>query len=174
MRGTIHIAAAESITSEIIPRAMSQLQAQFPLIDFTLISGDNYFIRSTLLAREADIVCAFDIPSGSRTETVASFDAPIGVITPVGHPLSKQETVSLVDCVDYPIIAPSEDWLRHSVLNDLFEGKKLPFRIAARVERIGMLRNLVQADVGIAFLAAIGLEQDVAHKRLAWTLWNQV
>lgn len=168
VRGTIHIAAAESITTEILPRAMAHLQARFPLIDFTLISGDNYFIKSALLSREADIVCAFDVTGGLRTETVASFSSPIGVIMPAGHPLSKREELALSDCLEYPIITPTANWLNHSILRELFEDKSVPFQIAARVERIGMLRNLVQAGLGIAFMSPIGLDRDIREGNLVW------
>lgn len=168
VRGTIHIAAAESITTEILPRAMANLQARFPLIDFTLISGDNYFIKSALLSREADIVCAFDVTGGLRTETVASVSSPIGVIMPLGHPLAKRDEISLSDCLDYPVITPTANWLNHSILRELFEDKSLPFQIAARVERIGMLRNLVQAGLGIAFMSPIGLDRDIRDGNLAW------
>lgn len=168
VRGTIHIAAAESITTEILPRAMANLQARFPLIDFTLISGDNYFIKSALLSREADIVCAFDVTGGLRTETVASFSSRIGVIMPAGHPLSKRDEIALSDCLDYPIITPTANWLNHSILRELFEDKSVPFQIAARVERIGMLRNLVQAGLGIAFMSPIGLDRDIREGNLVW------
>jgi len=169
VRGTIHIAAAESITTEILPRAMANLQARFPLIDFTLISGDNFFIKSALLSREADIVCAFDVTGGVRADTIASASSRIGIITPASHPLSKQAEVTLSDCLAYPIITPTSDWLNHSILRELFEDKSVPFQIAARVERIGMLRNLVQAGLGIAFMSPIGLAGDIRAGNLAWT-----
>jgi DNA-binding transcriptional LysR family regulator len=168
VRGTIHIAAAESITNDVLPRAMANLQARFPLIDFTLISGDNYFIKSALLAREADIVCAFDVTGGLRTETVATVSSPIGVIMPAGHPLSKQNEIILSDCLEYAIITPTANWLNHSIIRELFEDKSVPFQIAARVERIGMLRNLVQAGLGIAFMSPIGFDREIRDGSLVW------
>ncbi|MEM9842292.1 MAG: LysR family transcriptional regulator, partial [Pseudomonadota bacterium] len=167
-RGTIHIAAAESITTEILPQAMAQLQVTYPGIDFHLISGDNYFVKSALLAKDADLVCAFDISGTSRTETVTSIKAPIGIITHPDHTLATRASVSLSDCLEYPIIAPNQDWLNHSVLKDLIDDPNLPFQIAARVERVGMLRNLVLSNLGIAFLSPIGLRQDIHDRKLAW------
>ena len=169
VRGTVHIAAAESITVDILPRAMTQLQEQFPLIDFTLISGDNYFIKSALLAKDADLVCAFDVESGNRTDTIYSQQFPIGVAMPAGHALSKHSEVSISDCLPHPIIAPTDDWLNHSVLRELLRDPEMPFQFAARVERIGMLKNLVQAGLGIAFISSIGLESDIREGRLSWT-----
>lgn len=167
-RGTIHIAAAESITTEILPEAMAQLQIAFPGIGYNLISGDNYFVKSALLAKDADLVCAFDISGTTRTETVTSVKAPIGVIVHPDHVLAKRETVAISDCLEYPIIAPTQSWLNHSILKDLIENPDSQFQIAARVERIGMLRNLVLSKLGIAFLSPIGLRQDILDRKLVW------
>ncbi|MDJ0921350.1 MAG: LysR family transcriptional regulator [Henriciella sp.] len=168
VRGTIHIAAAESITTEILPKCMAELQVQYPQIDFNLISGDNYFVKSALLARDADLVCAFDVVGNARTETVTSVKSPIGVIVPPDHPLVRSKQISLSDCLEYPLIAPSRNWLNHSILKDLIEDRELPFQIAARVERIGVLRNLVKSGLGIAFMSPIGLSQDIYDKKLVW------
>ncbi|MEM9178422.1 MAG: LysR family transcriptional regulator [Pseudomonadota bacterium] len=167
-RGTIHIAAAESITTEILPQAMAKLQVEHPHIDFNLISGDNYFVKSALLAKDADLVCAFDISGTTRTETVTSIKVPIGIITHPDHALARRTSVTISDCLDHPIIAPTQSWLNHSILKDLIENSDYPFRIAARVERVGMLRNLVLSKLGIAFLSPIGLRQDIHDRKLAW------
>ena len=169
VRGTVRIAAAESITVDILPRAMARLQTRFPLIDFTLMSGDNYSIKSALLAKDADVVCAFDLESTSRVETIYAFQSRIGVITPVDHPIAKLKEVTLADCQPHPIIAPTEEWLNHSIIRELIQESDFPFQIAARVERIGMLKNLVQAGLGIAFISRTGIEDDLAQQRLAWT-----
>jgi len=167
-RGTIHIAAAESITTEILPQAIARLQIDYPGIDFNLISGDNFFIKSALLAKEADLVCAFDITGTSRTETITSIKAPIGVLMHPDHALAKQDRVSIADCLEHPIIAPTQTWLNHSTLKRLFENPDLPFQITARVERVGMLRNLVHSGLGIAFISPLGLRQDIQDRKLAW------
>ena len=168
VRGTIRVAAAESITADIVPRAMATLNAQFPLVDFTLISGDNLLIRSALLEEDADIVCAFDIAAPPGSQTVCEVSGGVGVLTPPDHPLAGKAEVTLTECLRYPVVAPNAEWLNHSILHKLFERRDLDLRIAARVERIGMLKNLVHAGVGIAFLSRFGLARDVAEGRFAW------
>ena len=167
-RGTKHIAADESITTEILTQAIETLQIEHPHIDFNLISGDNYLVKSALLAKDADLVCAFDVSGTTRTETITSIKAPIGIITHPDHALARQASATISDCLEYPIIAPTQSWLNHSILKDLIENSDYPFQIAARVERIGMLRNLVLSKLGIAFLSPIGLRQDIHDRKLAW------
>ena len=169
VRGTVRIAAAESITVDVLPRAMTRLQTRFPRIDFTLISGDNYSIKSALLAKDADVVCAFDVIGGTRAETIYAFQSKIGVITPAGHPLSRLDEITLADCLPHPIIAPTDEWLNHSIIRELIQETDAPLQIAARVERIGMLKNLVKAGLGVAFISRMGIEEELTRGELVWT-----
>lgn len=170
VRGTIRIAAAESMIEDVVPRAIGRVRERFPLVDYTLISGDNYRIRSELTARDADLVLAFDVGESARTETLHRITSPIGVVMPAGHPLAAHQGsgLTLAECLPHPVVAPGAAWLKHSTIGRLFEDSGVPFRIVARVERIGMMRNMVRAGVGIGFLSMAGLETDVAAGRLAW------
>lgn len=168
IRGTIRIAAAETFTEDALPRAMTQLQAQFPHVDYTLISGDNHRITNELLAKEADIVLAYDVGSHIRAERVHSITEPIGVITAPDHPLSHRPEATLADIAQWPLIAPGDDWLRHSGLKLLFDGEQALGRIVARAERPGILKALVRSGLGIALLSWLGAEKEVAEGKLAW------
>ncbi|MGV3652221.1 MAG: LysR family transcriptional regulator [Devosia sp.] len=168
VRGTIRIAAAESFTEEVIPTALKTLQASFPHVDYSLISGDNHRITSELFAKDADVALAFDVSDNVRAEIVASVTSPLGVICPPGHPLASLDRVTLSDCAPYPLVVPGRDWMLHSGLSFLFQGGSAPGRIVATAERPGMLKALVRAGIGIAFLTAMGVERDLEDKRLVW------
>lgn len=168
-RGTIRIAAAETFTEELLPRAMTRMQALYPHVGFTLISGDNQRITNELLAKDADLVLAYDVNSHIRADRVHTFTDPIGIITTVDHPLPRKGNITLADIAEYPLVAPGDDWLRHSSLNFMFEGEQAPGRIVARVERPGMLKAMVKAGLGIAFLTRLGAEKEVAEGKLTWT-----
>lgn len=168
VRGTIRIAAAETITEEILPVALAELHRRFPLVDYSLISGDNNRITSELFAKEADIVVAFDVADAVRVEVVHTITSPLGMIARPDHPLARRRTVSLGDCAPYPLVVPGTGWLQYSGLNVLFRDGQPMGRIVARAERPGMLKALVRGGLGIAFLTRLGVERDVAEGKLAW------
>ncbi|MEO9339809.1 LysR substrate-binding domain-containing protein [Mesorhizobium sp. SB112] len=103
-------------------RAMATLRTQYPHVDFTLISGDNYRITNELLAKDADVVMAYDVSEHVRADVVHTVMEPIGIITTPGHPLTAHSVLSLTDCMPYPLIAPGNDWLVHIGLKALFQG----------------------------------------------------
>ncbi|MCM2292361.1 LysR family transcriptional regulator [Allorhizobium sp. BGMRC 0089] len=168
-RGTIRIAAAETFTEDMLPRAMARLQARFPNVGFDVKSGSNQRITDELMAREADLVIAYDVSDHIRAEYVLTCLDPIGVITAVDHPLSRKRQVTLTDLAEYPLIAPGDDWLRHSALKPLFSGDQVPGRIVVTVERPGMLKSMVKAGLGVALLSRLGVEKEVLEGKLSWT-----
>lgn len=169
IRGTIRIAAAESLTEEILPIALSQLKARFPLVDHSLVSGDNHRILSELFAKEADVVIAFDFSDNVRGEVVHVVHSPLGVISTPDHAIAQLKSATIADCAAYPLIVPGHEWLQHSGLNFLLQGSNLQASVIARVERPGMLKALVRHGIGIAFLTHLGVEREITEGKLSWT-----
>lgn len=168
VRGTIRIAAAETFTEHVLPRAMAKLHARFPHVDYTLISGDNQRITNELLTKDADVVLAYDVSENIRAEIVYTVNEPIGVVMTPDHPLARRQVLSLSDCASYPLIAPGRDWLLHSGLNVLFQGDHSLGRVVAHAERPGILKALVRTGMGIAFLSSLGVEKEVGEGLLMW------
>ena len=167
-RGLIRIAAAESLADDLVPRTIARFQHRFPLIEFSLLAGDNHRVKAELLSKDADVICAFDLTGTSRTATVAHVQTPIGVVVPPGHPLALLDQVTLPDCIPHAVVTPNDDWLKQSVLYELFDTSDVPLKRVATVERIDTLKNLVRAGIGIAFLSRIGLEREMAAGELCW------
>ncbi|MEC7764331.1 MAG: LysR family transcriptional regulator [Pseudomonadota bacterium] len=168
VRGTIRIAAAESITEDILPRSLAELQRRYPLVDYTVISGDNHKITSELFAKEADIVIAFDLQDHVRAEVLQAVTSPVGVICASDHSFAQRDSVSLTDVLNEPLIVPGQDWLQHSGLKPLFQSEGFRARIVAQAERPGMLKSMVAAGLGVAFLTHLGVEQNVSEGKLVW------
>lgn len=168
VRGTIRIAAGETITEEILPGVLAELSARYPLVDYSVIAGDNRRITADLFSREADVVVAFDVRLPVRAEVVHTVESPLGIICTPDHHLAQRRQVTLSDCGIWPLVAPGRDWLESSGLANLFEGPDGPARIVARAERPGILKALVRAGLGIAFLTRLGVERDVAENKLVW------
>lgn len=168
VRGNIRIAASETITDEVLPAVLSELSARFPLMDYSVIAGDNRRITADLLSREADVVIAFDVRLPVRAEVVHTVESPLGIICTPNHRLARRRQVSLEDCANWPLVVPGRDWLNSSGLANLFNGIEGPGRIVARADRPGILKALVRAGLGIAFLTRLGVETDLVEGRLAW------
>lgn len=168
VRGIIRLAAAETTTECILPRAMASLRERFPHVNFSLVSGDNHRITSELLARDVDIVLVYDLPGNVQEEVVLTVTSPIGVIVQPDHPLCRLQQITLGECAQYPLIAPGKEWLQHSGLRALFSGEASVLPVSVSAERPGILKSLVCAGLGIGFMTALGVEREVEQGSLVW------
>jgi len=168
IRSTIRIAAAESVTEQVLPGAMMELRLQYPDVAYTLISGDNLRLASGLTSKEADVVIAFDVKDRVRAEVAAEYSSPLGVICAPDHPLAAAGMVRVADYITYPLVVPGDAWLENSGLTALIDPKDFEGRISARAERPGMLKAMVAAGIGIGLLTRFGVDRDIAEGRLAW------
>ena len=168
VRGTIRIAAADSICETILPGALAQLQARYPQIDFRISSGDSEGLISALFQGDADMAIAYDLIEHERADVIQIIPSPIGLIVPRDHPLSERKSVSFSDYAPYPFVLPNERWLRHSSLRQLLDGRYAPPSVAARAERPSILKALVEAGVGIGFLTRLGADHRNPNSRINW------
>lgn len=168
VRGTIRMAISETFIDNILPRAMRRLQAHFPRVDYTLVSGDTYRMINELLTQDADIVIAYDVGANIRVDVVHSEMDPIGVIVVPDHPLAGRDFLKLEDCAPYPVVAPGGQWLSVGRLNALFNGEREFNHIVVHAERPGMVTTLVEGGLGIAFMSFFGVERAVSAGRLVW------
>lgn len=168
MRGTIRIAAGESVCETILPEALAALSARYPKVDYTIISGDNARLTAELLSKDADLVVAFDVVEHEKADVLHTISSPLGIIAPADHPLAKLDVVRFEDYVRYPFVLPGPGWLRHSGLRKLLEGRNAPTDIVARAERPGILKALVCAGLGVAFLTRLGAAHRHESPSLAW------
>ncbi len=168
VRGTLRIAAAESICETILPEALIALSRRYPLIDFRIVSGDNARLTSELLTQNADIVVAFDMVEHERADVVQMISTPLGIVARKDHPIASCAVAGFADYAPHPFVLPGDEWLRHSSVRKLLEGRNAPPHVVARAERPGILKGLVRAGLGIAFLTRLGSEQNEPGSDLAW------
>ncbi len=90
--------------------------------------------------------------------------SPLGILAPPDHPVASLKEISYQDYATHPFVLPGDAWLRHSGLGKLLDGRHAPRNVVARAERPAILKALVRAGLGIAFLTRLGAE----HNDLVW------
>ena len=168
VRGTIRIAAAESICESILPKALAEMHEHYPLIDYRIVSGDNAKLTAKLLTKEADIAITFDLVEHEKVDVLQTISSPVGVIVSRNHTLAGLSQVSYTDYSSCPFILPGKEWLHNSGLRLLLEGKHAPPTVVAHAERPMILKALVGSGLGIAFLTKFGADDTAITPELAW------
>src|SRR6185436_17839299 len=82
------------------------------------------------------------------------------IIVPSKHPLAAQESATIAEAANYPLIMPKSGHTRDA-LDELFHERKLKPRYSMELDSSELLKRFVAADVGIGLIPRSNVEEDV-------------
>lgn len=158
----ITIVGQESVVSRFLPPIFLELQNQFPGLATSFVAASGRKLNDYLINGRADIALVFDPVADPKIEQFASIELPVGAVISPSHPLSDLKSISLQDCIDYPLILPDESWPLQDILNK--ELSKISGErdvVATTSNSMEFLRSMLGKESRIGFQTIIGLEESI-------------
>ncbi|MDF1717115.1 MAG: LysR family transcriptional regulator [Antarcticimicrobium sp.] len=151
LEGGVEVACFSSLSPNILPQVIRDMQTRHPGIVVNLREGDMIGIQDDLRSGMVDLLLSYDngMPEDFELEILA--DAPPHAVVAASNPLARQDVVSLEQLVDRPLLLlnlPQSS--RYAV--GLFERAGLRPRDIRRVASFEMVRSAVAANLGVAVL----------------------
>nr|SBO97616.1 Transcriptional regulator, LysR family [Nonomuraea gerenzanensis] len=107
-----------------------------------------------LRAQEIDLCVASQPIHADGLESARLFDEPVGVGTPVGHPLAERAAVSIDELAGQPFVtARPGHWIRR-LLDRLFAARGLTPKIVCESDEPSAIAELISAGLGIGLVPA--------------------
>ena len=163
----ITIVGQESVVSRFLPPIFLELQSQFPGLATSFVAASGRKLNDYLMNGRADIALAFDPVPDPNIEQMASIELPVGAVISPSHPLSNLKSVSLEECIKYPLILPDESWPLQDILNkELASISNTNDIVATTSNSMEFLRTMLGQDSRIGFQTIIGLEEPIRNGAL--------
>ncbi|PCI06110.1 MAG: hypothetical protein COB78_03420 [Hyphomicrobiales bacterium] len=146
-RGHVSIACSPEALGQFLPNQIKIYRDKFPGVTFQLNVCARGEAEAALADHSADIALVFEPMKLADFQILFTLKQPISCIVEKSHPLASQKTVRLYECVDYPLLLPSQP----SGVRHLLEGS---------AARLGLnLRSAVSAN-NLQFLQEYALNDD--------------
>lgn len=171
-RGTVSIAAVESVSEKLLPAVISDFRKSYPGIHVNVTIASAQEAAAKVEAAEADVGFTFDPPETSALTIAFQHDLVIGALMRPDHPLAEAKTLSLADCLKYPVALPSEGLslrTRLDLVRDRIPGVS---RTYVEANSLRLMRALAREQDVIGFQTLIGCEEDIATKALIFKPLN--
>lgn len=98
-RGTLAIAASQTIASHWLPPMLMRFRASYPVVGLTITEGNTASVSEAVLAGRADLgIIEGDIDRPALSITIVDDDRLVLVAAP-GHPLEAAKSVDAADLV---------------------------------------------------------------------------
>ncbi|HEX6928507.1 MAG TPA: LysR family transcriptional regulator [Gammaproteobacteria bacterium] len=156
--GELNIASGESTLLYLLPDFVARFGRQYPQVrlHFHNVTGRD----GMEMLRSDDV----DFAVGSMQEVpddiryVPVFSYPNYLITPLDHPLSYVETITLKDISEYGLILPPRHLTTWRIIESAFRRQGLPLNVKLEAGGWEVIKKYVELGLGISIVSGICLK----------------
>lgn len=157
-KGTIHIGFPTSLSTYILPKAISHFRRQYPDVNFELHQGSyNDLVQSTIKGEINIAILGPLPPKNKKIESTVLFTEDIVALLPSNHRLARRTSIDLTELRNESfILFPDGYILRDVVIEGCVQGGFEP-KVSFVGEDMDAIKGLVSAGLGITLVPEVTL-----------------
>jgi LysR family transcriptional regulator, cys regulon transcriptional activator len=157
--GEIRIATTHVHARYLLPETVRAFTQRFPRTALTLQQCDPDQCRDAIAAGNADLgIITMSQKAADTVVAIPAYKLSRCVIVPSGHPLARNEMLSLEELSEYPLIAYPTGFSGRSLVEDAFARAGLKPRIVCSATDADVCKAYVKLGMGVAVLAKIAFD----------------
>ena len=167
--GSLVIATTHTQARYALPQTIKVFVQHYPGVNLVLHQGNPTQVAQMVISGEADIAIATEtIAEVKELVSMPCYQWGQAIITPPGHPLLKEKTLSLEAIARYPIITYDTAFAGRSRINRAFERQALAPRVVLTAIDSDVIKTYVELGLGIGIVAqmAFNPQQDKGLRML--------
>ncbi|RYZ83701.1 MAG: CysB family HTH-type transcriptional regulator [Moraxellaceae bacterium] len=160
-QGELIIATTHTQARYILPPIVAKFKKAFPKVHLILQQASPVEIAQMLIHGEADIGIATE--SLTQEDTLASvpyYRWYHSIITPQGHPLAQQQTVTLDELAKWPLITYHGGFTGRSKIDSAFAQAGLTPDIVMSALDADVIKTYVELGMGVGIVNSIAYDDD--------------
>jgi DNA-binding transcriptional LysR family regulator len=164
--GPLHIAAALSICTYLLPDVLKRFQASRPRVLITVRAGHSREVLEMVLRGDAELGLARSLQHPG-VETLSLRDDPLVLVARPGGRRPHPRRMRLAEVAGQALIffdRGSSDW---TLTHGLFRRSGLVPNVALEVETIEAAKRMVERGLGLAFLPNLAVAREISRRTLA-------
>ena len=151
-RGVLAIGANEATCLYVLPNAFTEYLRLYPGVQISIYRSFSNKIVDKLEDGAIDVGIV-TLPVKSQTLVVRRiFHDRLVLMTCVGHPLAKHESVSIEHLVEYPVILPKSGSTRRT-MDKLLRPHQSRVRVAMELPSVAMIKAFVASGMGVSMIS---------------------
>lgn len=156
--GTLTLATTHTQARYILPPIVNTFKKTFPKVHLTLQQGSPSEIAEMLLNGQADIGIATEsLTTDENLISTPYYTWQHSIITPLNHPLTALENITIEDIAKYPLITYHDGFTGRSKINQAFADAQVEADIVMSALDTDVIKTYVELGMGI------GIVNDVAY-----------
>jgi DNA-binding transcriptional LysR family regulator len=161
-RGVVRLACSQAAAARLLPEEIARFQRDHGAVSFEIdVCGFDVAVKK-LAGYEAELALVFGAAEHAGLTTLCAADQLLVAIMARDHPLARHASVSLCDCVAYPLALLDRRFSGRRLI-DAALGERAAKPVLVEANSMEMLMAYVGASSAITFQAQIGADVAAAH-----------
>lgn len=149
--GTTHIHARYTL-----PAVVKNFSQRFPQVLVAIQELDPIACCKAVVQGEVDIgITSVPAALADRVATIPAFRLAPGLFVPHGHPLTREDNITLERLARFPFISHPRTYAVRALLDKAFADAGLHLQVICTATDADACKKYVEADMGIAVLAQV-------------------
>jgi DNA-binding transcriptional LysR family regulator len=164
--GRLRISAQFATLYFLLPKIVEKYMRLYPRVELNLLDRPLYDINQLVNSGEIDFGITLESFVPKNLAVIHWKEAGNVLVTPVGHPLTKAEKITLPDIAKYPLILSPKN-LKYQIrrfLVNKFEELGIDYKIVMEASTIELGSKYVEMGLGIS-IVPLGFGLDSVKKR---------
>ena len=158
--GDVTIATMNGLAGGLLPSVLAAFRKTHPRVQVSVRSLFADDIVKAVLAGEADLGLAYNLPKTPGLTASATWYTRLGAVVVPTHPLALRSPARLADCLDYPIVLGDQSMTIHALMISAFHEASLPFEPIFRSNSIEFMKAMVHGADFVTFLSRIDVDEE--------------
>ena len=146
---TVTIAATYDFTVHVLPYLVQAAGVNYPNIPLDLLSGTKQAVLNMVEQGEADfgLVARGNIPRTFAFDPL--FTSHAALMTPLGHPLSEEEEITIDKIAEWPFVSWRRGFLSDRDSVDRYRRERVRFKSVLTLDSVTSVKTYVALGLGI-------------------------
>lgn len=166
--GRVTLAMGQAMVGDIMAGTLAKFHAEHPRVFISVHVQGSSGIREMVMSGTADIGLTF-MPTDYRVMRVEhSVSLCPGLSMLPDHALAARQTLQIEECVDLPIILPTEDLLIRNSFDIALAKAGATIRPVMSCSDFSLLKKMIFAGIGLGLTTKAEVLSEVVSGRLAF------
>ncbi|MFT6206752.1 MAG: DNA-binding transcriptional LysR family regulator [Colwellia sp.] len=148
-RGTIRFGVSAMMGSYYFPKVLTAFKQQYPKIKIHLIDQGTAALEKMLMDGKLDLALIRGDLENQQLRYTELIDEEIVAAMAISHPLAKEETLSLAQFCQEPLVLFHQGYFLREVVSHYAKAHNLSLDIRMETNLIELQKSLVRNEVGI-------------------------
>jgi DNA-binding transcriptional LysR family regulator len=167
-RGRVNIAVVESLSISFLPDLLIAFSRKFPGVQAAVAVAGSDTVMELVREREADVGVAFNPTALDGLTVEFERSIALGATMAPTHPLAKAKSLTLAQCLEYPVAWPARELSIRLILDRALGARTVRQDRLFECNSLRLMAALARDGGCIAFQTLFGIERDVAEKNLVF------